>query len=320
MGARLATILGLALGLFFAAALEGQELDVRAYAHVPVGLNVLRLGYGYSTGNILVDPSLPVEGLEADIHLALAKYARTFDLFGASAGVEATVPFSFGSWRGEQVGFGPRERDVDGFADTRVAFRVNFVGAPALRPQEIGPLRQKTIVGATFEVLAPTGQYDRTKLINLGANRWGFRTELGLSRAVGRWHLEAAGTVWLFTDNDDFFGGSTVSQDPLYAVQGHVVYSVRPGFWLSFNLGYADGGTTSVDGMVQNTLQRNTRAGVTVQYPLSRSQGLRVAFARGVTTRIGADFDSLLIAYQIMWGGGKRPRPKDPPPLEARDD
>ena len=320
MQKRLVTVLGLAMGLLFAPALEGQELDVRAYAHVPVGMNLLRLGYGYSTGNILVDPSLPVEGLEADVHLVVPQYTRTFGFFGASAGVRAVVPFSFGRWQGEQAGFGRRERDIDGFADSRFAFQVNFVGAPALRPQEFGSFRQRTIVGATVEVIAPTGQYDPTKLINLGANRWGFRTELGLSRAIGPWHLEAAGTVWLFTRNDDFFGGSTVSQDPLYALQGHVVYSVRPGFWLSFNFGYADGGTTTVDGVVRNTLQRNTRAGFTVQYPLSRRQGLRVAFSRGVSTRVGADFDSLLIGYQFMWGGGKRPRPGEPLSSEARDD
>ncbi len=70
MRTRLVTTLGLATGLFFAPSLKGQELDVRDYAHVPSGVNLLRLGYGYSTGNILVDPSLPVEGLEADVHLA----------------------------------------------------------------------------------------------------------------------------------------------------------------------------------------------------------------------------------------------------------
>jgi hypothetical protein len=291
---------------------KAQELDVRAYAHVPVDVNLFLLGYGHSTGNILVDPSLPVEGLEANVHLILAKYTRTFDFFGASAGVQAAIPFSFGRWQGVQAGFGRRERDVDGFADARFAFKVNFVGAPALRPREFRPLRDRTVVGATFEVLAPTGQYDPTKLINLGANRWGFRTELGFSRAIGRWHLEAAGTVWLFTRNDGFFGGSTLSQDPLYALQGHVVYSIRPGFWLSVNFGYADGGTTTVDGVVRNTLQRNTRAGLTLQYPLSRRQGLRVAFSRGVTTRVGGDFDSLSVGYQIMWGGGKPSAPKAP--------
>jgi hypothetical protein len=218
--------------------------------------------------------------------------------------VEALVPFTSGSWEGVQTGVGARKRDLSGFADARITFGVHFAGAPALSSREFRSYRQKTIVGANFQVILPTGQYDETKLINLGANRWAFKPEIGLSHAIGRWHLEATGTVWLFTDNDVFFGGSRVSQDPLYALQWHVVYSFKPGFWLSLNLGFAHGGTTTIDDVVANTLQNNSRAGVTLQYPFARQHGIRIAFNRGVTTRIGADFDSLVIGYQLMWGGG----------------
>ena len=283
---------------------EAQELEVRAYTNVPVGVNILQLGYGRSRGNILVDPSLPVEGLDARLNLGFVKYSRSFNLLGRLGKVEALVPFTSGNWKGIQTGVGARTRDVSGFADARFTFGVNFIGAPALTSREFRNYRQKTIVGANFQVIVPTGQYDETKLINLGANRWGFKPEIGLSHAIGRWHLEAAGTLWLFTDNRDFFGGSTVSQDPLYAVQVHVVYSFKPGLWVSLNMGYANGGTTAIDGVVANTLQNNVRAGVTVQYPFARRHGIRIAFNRGVTTRVGADFDSLVIGYQLMWGGG----------------
>jgi hypothetical protein len=282
----------------------GQELEVRAYTNIPVGVNVLQFGYGRSTGNILVDPSLPVEGLNAKLNLGFFKYARTFDFLERLGTVTAFIPFTSGNWKGVQTGVGARTRDIKGLADARFTLGVNFVGAPALRSREFRTYRQKTIVGTNFQVIVPTGRYDETKLINLGANRWGFKPEIGVSHAIGRWHLEAAGTVWLFTENRNFLGGFTVSQDPLYAVQGHVVYSFRPGFWASLNMGYANGGTTTVDGVVANTLQNNLRAGVSLQYPFARRHGLRIAFNRGVTTRIGADFDSLVIGYQLMWGGG----------------
>ncbi len=280
-----------------------QELEVRTYTNVPAGTNILRLGYGRSTGNILVDPSLPIEGLDAKLHLGFAAYARTFDFWGRSGKVEVMIPFISGHWEGVQTGVGARSRDITGFADARFTFGVNFVGAPALRPREFRDYRQKTIVGATFQVIVPTGQHDRNKLINLGANRWGFKPELGISHAIGKWHLEAAGTFWLFTDNKDFFGGSTLSQRSLSAIQGHVVYSYKPGLWVSFDIGYANGGTTNIDDVVANTLQNNSRAGVTLQYPFGRQHGLRIAFSRGVTTRIGAKFDSLVVGYQLMWSG-----------------
>ena len=41
--------------------------------------------------------------------------------------------------------------------------------------------RRKTLVGISLKVVAPIGQYDPTKLINYGVNRWAFKPELGLS-------------------------------------------------------------------------------------------------------------------------------------------
>ena len=181
---------------------------------------------------------------------------------------------------------------------------VNFIGAPALAPRDFRTYRQGTVVGARFEVITPTGDYDPTKLINLGTNRWGFKPEIGISQAFGRWNVDAALTAWFFTDNDDFFGGATLSQDPLYAVQGALVYNLRPGFWLALNVGYANGGTTTVNGIRANTLQDNSRIGATVQYPFTARQGLRFGLNRGMTTRIGADFTSVFVGYQVMWGGG----------------
>ena len=50
---------------------------------------------------------------------------------------------------------------------------------PALAPAEYRNWQQKTLVGFSVKVVAPTGEYHPTKLINWGANRWAFRPELG---------------------------------------------------------------------------------------------------------------------------------------------
>ena len=73
---------------------------------------------------------------------------------------------------------------------------------------------RKAIVGTSLTVTAPTGEYDNSKLINLGTNRWGFKPEVGVAVPKGRWDIDAYLGVWLFTDNDDFFpGGRLRSQD-----------------------------------------------------------------------------------------------------------
>jgi hypothetical protein len=157
---------------------------------------------------------------------------------------------------------------------------------------------------SSLQVVAPTGQYDSNRLVNLGSNRWAFRTQVGASRALGRWMVEIAGAAWLFTDNDDFLGGSTLGQDPIYVVQAHGIYSLRPGFWLGIGIGHLKGGATTTNGVERDDEQSNTRGGIRLTYPLSQRHGLAFDITTGVTTTIGADFDSFVMGYQYAWGGG----------------
>lgn len=296
-----------ALLLATASDVAAQELEARTYANAPVGLNFVGIGYALSSGSVLVDPSLPIEDLDADLRTLLLRYTRTVDIFGKSGKIKAVLPYTQGDFEGVLSGGETRQREVSGLADARLILEVNVAGAPALGPREFADFRQKTIVGMSLGIFMPTGQYDSNKLINLGGNRWSFRPAIGVSRAVGRWVFEAAATAWLFTDNDDFFGGATLRQDPIYELQAHAIYNIRPGFWLAVSGGFADGGRTTVDEEIRQDLQNNTRSGVVLAYPLGRRQGLVFSWSTGLATRIGADFDSYAVGYQVMWGGGSKP-------------
>jgi hypothetical protein len=89
---------------------------------------------------------------------------------------------------------------------------VNVFGAPALSVTQFPSYRQDLIVGIGVLVSAPLGQYDETKLLNLGTDRWAVRTELGVSKAVGPVTLEVIPAITLFTTNDHFFGGKTLDK------------------------------------------------------------------------------------------------------------
>jgi Putative MetA-pathway of phenol degradation len=291
------TILGMALvaAATFGGTTRAQELEPRLYQNAPVGLNAIAFGYGYSAGNILVDSSLPIEGAKATVHTISMGYVRSFGILGKSAKLDVVVPVSWGTFSGV-VADELRTRQPSGLA-------VNLVGAPALSVREFGRYRQRTIVAASIQVVAPLGQYDRDKLVNLGANRWSFRPEVGVSNARGRWYVELAAGTWLFSENPDYFGGSSVTQDPLYFVKGDVIYSFKRGIWIALNYGFATGGETSVDGASAATLQRNSRLGTTFSFPISRANSLKVIWTSGLATRLGADFDSLSVLYQYTWVG-----------------
>jgi len=291
---------------------QAQELEPRAFSNAPVNLNFVAVAYAYSTGNVALDPSLPIEGLRSTLHVVAPRYVRTLDFFGVTSKVKFLLPVATGHWEGvltdplpgTDIEPGFRTRDDTGLGDARFSWEVNFFGSPALGLREFASYRQRTILGAGIQVIMPTGHYDNERLINLGSNRWAFRPQIGISQAVGRWTFEATATAWIFTDNNEYFGNLTLEQDSILALQGHVIYTIRPGFWIAVDAGVLDGGTTRIDGVVRNTLQRNSRAGLTLVYPLARQHGISVAYSRGVTTRIGADFRTFAVAYQYMWGGG----------------
>ena len=55
-----------------------------------------------------------------------------------------------------------------------------------------GPSATDLIVGASLQVSAPFGQYDNDRLVNIGTNRWSFKPESGISKALCQWTLEGS--------------------------------------------------------------------------------------------------------------------------------
>jgi hypothetical protein len=290
----------LMLLLLSAGPASAQQLEPRAYSPSPVGLNFLGLAYYYSSGGVVLDPSLPIQNVRAKVSTAAPYYGRTFGLFGRQASVTLTTPYAWGTVHGDVKEAG-RTVDRSALADPQLRFAVNLIGGPALTPQEFSRHEPETTLGTSLIVVAPLGQYAPSKLINLGANRWAFKPELGLSHPVGNWGVEFYAGVWLFTANDDFFGGQVKRQDPLASFQTHVVYTIRPRLWAAFDFTYYAGGETTVDGRRQNDRQGNTRAGLTVSLPVARSQSLKLSYTNGVSTRVGSAFQTIGVAWQWLW-------------------
>lgn len=292
------------LALLSAGGASAQELEPRRYAQTPTGVNFIAAGYGLSTGNVLMDPALPIEGLDADLNLLYLRYTRSFALLGRSAKVKVLAPWSAGDWVGSLEGEEEiRRRRDSGAGDVRMALEVNFLGAPALDRSEFVEYDQKWIAGASIQVVAPTGDYEADKLLNLGSNRWTLRPEVGFSRAIERWTLEGAASVWFFSDNGDFVGGNRLAQRPLHVLKGHAIYTIRPGFWTALGVGWGNGGQTFLNDEARQTLQSNWRFGWSIAYPITAAQGVVFGLGSAVTRRAGGDYDTISIAYQYSWGG-----------------
>lgn len=287
----------------FAPAAHAQDIEPRAYSNAPIGVNFLIAGYAYTRGGIAFDSGLPIAEPELATSSAVAAYSRVVAIAGQSARIEAIVPYAWlsgsANYKGEPV-----ERVVDGFTNAALRLSVNLYGAPALTLKEFAGWEQDVIVGASLRVTLPWGQYDDTRVVNIGTNRWSFKPEVGVSKAVGNWTLELTGAVTFFTDNDDFYGGTTRAQDPVYSVQAHAIYSFRSGIWGSVDATWFAGGRTTIDGVQNADLQQNWRLGATLALPVDRHNSVKLYASSGVSSRTGNDFDLVGIAWQYRWGGG----------------
>lgn len=285
---------------------RAQELEPGTYQNAPTQANIAIAAYGFSKGNVLFDASLPVEGAKATVNVLALGYLRTLGIKGRSAKIDVQLPLSSATFSGIVAGE-LRTRSPQGLADPRVRLLVNFIGGPALSPPEFVKSRPRTIVGASVQVVMPLGQYDPTRYVNLGSNRWSFRPELGMSYPHGRLTLELTGGAWLFTHNGDYVGSTTQTQTPLYFAKAGAIWTIKRGLWAAVNYGRANGGETRVDGVKTNEPQRNDRLAYTLVMPLYRWGGLRLSYTSGLSTRLGADFDSIGIGYQYSWI--RKPRP-----------
>jgi hypothetical protein len=311
MRSRLTAVTALAVWLL-PALCTAQDLTPRAYVSAPITSNAVILTYAFADGELVFDPTLPIEDAVGTIHTPVVTYFHQFSFFGRSANVSGSLPFASGSFSGTVVG---QERSVHrgGLADPAVRFAVNLLGGPALTPAAfVKTPPPRATLGASVKVIAPAGQYNPAFLVNIGSNRWGFKPELGYTRRVKALTLDAYAGVWFFTTNDEFFtpvpGGplNVRTQEPIGAFEFHVSYDFKPRLWISADINYWRGGRASVNGATNNdSLQANSRFGVTGSVPLTRHQAVKVSYSDGFIVRIGGNYRILSMGWQWGWLGTK---------------
>ncbi len=278
-----------------------QDVEPRRWTHLPVGLNVVGAAYVYTDGDIFFDPVLLVDDAKTEQHTALGSYTRAFGLAGRTARLDVLVPFRKARWEGLLDGvFTTVERE--GLGDPILRLSVNLVGGPALKGKEFQEFRTtrtiSTIVGMGLAVIMPLGEYKKDKLLNLGGNRVVIQPEIGVLHTRGQWSYELTGSVFLFEGNDEFWNGNKLEQDPLYAVQAHVIYVFRPGLWLSLSAAYGADGESGVNDVRKNDPRDTVLSAVTFGVPITQAQGLKFAYIRGrMQEDVGADTDNFAVAW-----------------------
>ncbi|MGI9324726.1 MAG: transporter [Pseudomonadales bacterium] len=297
------------LAVYLAAALcppaTAQDLEPRRWTPLPLATKVIGMGYGYTTGDLFFDPVLQVEDAQLDLDTLALSYVQSFAVLGKPVRFDLLLPWQTARWDGRLAGQ-PTSVERVGLADPWLRLSTNLIGDPALRGGEFAakmaaqPVR--TVVGAALSVTVPVGEYLDEKLLNLGQNRYIIRPQIGVLHSRGPWSFEFTGSIFFYTDNNDFFGGVTREQDPLYALQTHVVRVFKPGLWASFGAGYGWGGRSKINGEDKDDERGDVLLALSLGVPLSRAQGLKFAYVRGEAgSDVGADTDTLTLAWSMRF-------------------
>jgi len=304
------SLIPLAAAAFLLGSLQAQDLAPRAYLILPRHSNAVTINYSFMDGSLNFGDVVPITDSKARVSLPVLTYSHAFWLFSRSALFSASLPYGVGNITAKVV---DTEEHVyrSGMFDSSYRVSVNLYGGPAMDLKEFARWKQKTVIGVSFRLVAPTGQYDPTKLINYGSNRWSLKSELGLSQRKGHWIVDAYAGEWYHSTNPEFFshnqynpGTVTQKQSPVFAFEGHLSYDVRPRLWASFDGNYWHGGTTSLNGVENpDTLQSNSRIGGTLAVPVTKHQSFKFQYANGAYIKYGGNFQTFSAAWQYSWLG-----------------
>jgi hypothetical protein len=285
----------------FSFSVFAQEMEPRSYSVVPVGLHAAQLSYTFSGGDVVSGLNSPLQNLNINASIISLGYVQTFSLFRKLGRIAVGVPYAFLNGTARVVGV-DTAASRNGFGDGRIKLGVNLIGTPVLEPKDFQKFQEHTVLGVSVVFSVPIGQYFSDKLINIGSNRWGIKPEIGVSHREGRLFYEGYAGVWFYTENNQYFNKSTLSQKALFSFQAHVDYTFKHGKYVALNGGFASGGETILNGVNRFDDQENWRIGATFSTPVfNRHQSVKFMINTGVATRAGQNYTAVTLAYQYNW-------------------
>jgi hypothetical protein len=289
-----------------------QDLAPRAYLITPLHSNAINLTYSFYNGGLDLNGVVPVAGATGTFSVPSISYYHSFGFFGRSANVAAALPYGVGTFQGSVLGT-DEQIYRSGMLDLGLRLSVNLKGGPAMPVSQFLKWKQKTVLGLSLKVIAPTGQYDPAKLINWGINRWAFEPELGYSHRFGKWWLDGYGAIWFFTTNQKFYSTPAPqpqTQNPIGSLEGHLSYDAKKfrgkgtPLWFSVDGNFWYGGTTTLGGISNPaTRQTSSRIGFTAAFPLSLHNSIKTSFSTGAYVSYGGDYQNLSVSWQYSWLG-----------------
>ncbi len=280
----LAVFLAVGASCLWISSAAAQDDGARAYLLVPDKTSALSL-YGIAAdSNQSLDPGSTIPDAKIKVRITLTQLSQTFSIGGNQAAAFVVLPA--GKVEGKlELDDETLSGKNSGIGDVILGLAVGLVGSPALAPADYVKHKPGFALGLLGKVYLPTGDYDSSRIINLGASRFAFQLGLPMNYAVGKSlvdpHLmtfELLPSVMFFTDNQG------VSQNPLLIVEGHITRNLGRMVWISADARYRHGGETSTDGVSNDNRQSALALGGTIGVSIAPNLLVKATYG-GIVSR-----------------------------------
>lgn len=280
---------------------SAQDIEPRRWSTLPINKNFVGVGYGYAYGKIYFDPVLDVKNASVDISSFAVSYVRSFSLGKKLGRFDVLLPYSIARWEGILAG-SPTSVTRNGISDPRLRLSVNILGPDAMELSEIQDYMSThpvyTVVGVSLAITVPFGQYFDDKLLNIGQNRFVFRPQAGFVHNWRRWSFEWTGSIYFFTNNNDFFSNTIRKQDPIFAMQTHLIRQFKNRTWVSLSLGTGLAGQSVLNNVPNNDEREDILGAFSFGVPMMKNQSLKFVYLRSQTLNdIGGNINS----FGFIW-------------------
>jgi hypothetical protein len=161
----------LSLLLVLPAIVHAQDDGARAYQAAPAGTKAFSAFGIFTRGNKSLEPGTVVEGAKVDVNVTVLEYAHPIVLGTRLGGLFGVAPI--GQVTGTLEGTAGRvSGSSSGLGDVQVGWVQNIVGPAAASGKEFVTVKPGFTVSTLVKVTLPTGDYDSSRVINLGVNHW----------------------------------------------------------------------------------------------------------------------------------------------------
>jgi hypothetical protein len=279
----------------------GLAGSARDYLNAPIDTWLTFYNVGYFS-SVTPEDGLDVSSsVRTNVLAQSVVITRTLDFLGRAGGVSAILPYA-----ALDVNSSAFQGSNQGVSDVGFLVQMNTFGGPALTREQFASFVPQTFASFHLAVTTPLGQYEPTNPLNPSANRWMINPTINYSYTPdqGWTWLEVYLSTRVFTTNYDYrvAGASSLSQNPLFIVEGHASRNLTPSLWVSADAYYNTGGETSIDGAPQNNAANTLRLGLGMGVSLWRGGDVTLNYDRVVAKPPGEpDAQAILMKIRQIW-------------------